>query len=289
MTSNKTQSATPPHINITPIILAGGKGQRLRPLTSATRPKHLLKFCSRHSFLQRTLLRVPNMNPPIIVCEERHITATQKHIYAIGRTNARIIAEPEGKSTAIAIALAANLLKTGTMLVLPCDHAIKNDDKFEQIISTIATIDLSNKIILFGAPITKPCTRFGYIKSRAIHPILNTIDHFIEKPNKASAQSFVKAGNYLWNTGIFLTTASHIFNELQTVHPEITTVAQTAGHRLKNNILTLNEDTFATLPTLSIDRALMEKTKSTYITNLGLKWSDTGTWPSLISSKFSRF
>jgi len=283
--------ATPPNTQITPVLLAGGKGSRLSPLTSSTRPKSLIKFFSRHSFLQKTLLRVPNLAPPIIICEEQQIEPITKQLREIDIQSARFIAEPNGlgRSTAPAIALAAQMALDEILLVLPCDQAIKNEDLFEGRITTAAVIDLSDKLLLFGITPHKPSTRYGYIEAHYGDLTIDVVKGFKEKPDKKTAAAYTKDGRHLWNTGIFLSKATHIMSELQHHQPEMMQTLEHAIHKLEGNTLHLVRDEFARIEPLSIDHALMEKTTSAYVTNLGLKWTDTGTWPSLLLSKFGIF
>ena len=278
-----------------PVLLAGGSGKRLWPLSRKNNPKQYLKLNSLSEFsalqnTQKRLLGIQNLGDPIIICneEERFIAAEQMREIKVKPKS--IILEPEGKNTAPAIALAAlkaiEQNEDPVLLVLSADHEIKNLKRFREVIQVGFHEAKNNKLVIFGVNPTRAETGYGYIEAKDIIDFDSLkaipIKSFIEKPNEKKAKLFLKDKHYLWNSGIFLFKASTIINELKKYNSELIDLCRKALNKSKDfDFQRLDKKFFQKCPNISIDYAVMENTKKAYLLPLDVGWSDIGSWHAL--------
>ena len=274
---------------IAPIILSGGIGKRLWPISRSLHPKQFINLINDTTLFQNTILRLPtNSLNPLIVCNEEHRFLAAEQLRQINKQSNSIILEPFGKNTAPAVALAAihliNKKKDCTLLVLSADHHIKDIKAFHSAIKIAETLAESGKLVTFGVPPTKPETGYGYIEAdlsqKADH---YTIQSFNEKPNLENAQLYLNNGNYFWNSGIFMFKASIYLDELKKLEPEIFSACKKSlsFSATDSDFIRIDNNEFKICPNKSIDYAVMEKTTNSVVVPLNTSWSDIGSWDSL--------
>lgn len=277
---------------IIPVILAGGSGSRLWPLSRSQHPKQLLPLLSTYTLLQETVLRTAEVlecaKTPFVICQQDYKFLVKKQLSDIGVTNPLIALEPVGKNTAPAIAIAAlKLLQQGEdplLLVLPADHFIKEGLSFQAAISEAIPYANDGKLVTFGVQPTHPETGYGYIKGNKQAGF--KIEAFVEKPDMETASAYLAAGDYFWNSGMFFFKASAFLQELQKFTPDILEACKkTLAHsKEEDGFLTLNREYFLQSPADSIDYAVMEKTQNAIVIPLAAGWSDVGSWAQLWST-----
>jgi len=277
-----------------PVILSGGSGTRLWPLSRQSYPKQFLSFAnSDKSMLQETLLRLeglPHLEAPYIVCNNEHRFLIAEQLRAIECQAAKIILEPVARNTAPAVAVAAlEAIKTdknALLLVLSADHVIKDIPAFHQAIAKAEQLARDNYLVTFGISPDKPETGYGYIlRDQAIETVTNsyTIKRFVEKPDLATAEAYVASGEYYWNSGMFLFKAARYIEELEQYAPEILLKSQQSlqNSQQDNDFLRLDKTAFQACPDDSIDYAVMENTDTASVVHLDAQWSDVGAWAAL--------
>lgn len=274
---------------VLPIILSGGSGTRLWPLSRETYPKQFLPLVGEHSMLQSTWLRAAPVagQAPIVVANEEHRFIAAEQLQQLGVKPASILLEPKGRNTAPAIAVAAlEATKDGAdplLLVLPSDHVILDENAFQAAVKVAATAAEQGKLVTFGIRPTSPETGYGYIKASGGDQV-RPVERFVEKPDLATAQGYLSSGEYFWNSGMFLFRASRYLAELRKFQPAIAeacTQAWTAAKR-DADFIRLDKDAFAASPSDSIDYAVMEKTADAVVVPLDAGWSDVGSWSALL-------
>ena len=278
---------------ILPVILSGGSGSRLWPLSRSLYPKQFLSLVTKKTLFQDTILRLPNnTSNPIIICNEAHRFLAAEQLREINKKSSGIILEPTGKNTAPAITLAAiRALKDGKdpiLLVLSADHLIENDESFHKSIEIAKDHANKGKLVIFGVKPRKPETGYGYIEAdTSSKNNYYKIISFKEKPEKNIAEQYIKLGNYYWNSGIFMFKASAYLNEISKFEPEILTACKRSLENIRSDqdFIRLNNDEFLKCISKSIDYAVMEKTKNSIVIPLDTQWSDIGSWASLWESK----
>lgn len=276
---------------IIPVILSGGAGTRLWPLSREMHPKQFLTLINENSLIQNTLKRLTHLtdNPPIVVCNENHRFMVAEQLRQIEYDNAIIILEPESRNTAPAITLAALIAEqrfnNAILLVLPADHFIENQTVFLQTIHTAKPLALESHLLTLGIKPHKAETSYGYIKTAEKFDNSKgyKISKFIEKPDLATAQDFFDSGEYYWNSGIFMFQPNTFLNELKKHAPDILKNCKTAMQFAVNDLDFIRPaaDPFIKCQDISIDYAVMEKTKIGALVPLETKWSDLGSWDKL--------
>ncbi len=278
---------------IVPVILAGGSGTRLWPLSRQLYPKQLIDIYNKNTMLQNTVLRLKgleNAASPIVVCNEEHRFMTAEQLRQIKIDPQAIILEPVGRNTAPAIAIAALKAMENnqdpTLLILPADHAIEKTDIFHDAILLGLETAKQGNLITFGIIPDSPETGYGYIKQGELlkdHTQISKIERFVEKPDLATAQKYLDSGSYTWNSGMFMFKASAIINELETHAPDIIKqsrqVISTGSQDL--DFFRLNLKEFENMTSDSIDYAVMEKTSKGVIIPLDAGWNDMGSFDAL--------
>ncbi len=272
---------------ITPIILAGGSGTRLWPLSRKKLPKQFHKLIYDKTMLQYTLLRLKNanFNKPIIICNKDHKFIVKDQISEID-LKCDILLEPCQKNTAPAIAIASLLIKSDTnLLVLAADHMIENEAIFMKDINSSISHVKQNNIVIFGVKPTIPNTQYGYIEVGSKNGNGFDVISFKEKPSLTLAKQYYKNKCFYWNSGMFFFKKSTFLNELQKYNPEILEVCKKTFKTISNegNFRTFEENQFLKCPDKSIDYAIMEHTKNAIMVPLKTKWSDIGSWQSLMN------
>lgn len=279
---------------VLPVILCGGSGTRLWPLSSSSHPKQLLALVSQHTMLQDTLLRLRSLRietaPPVIVCNERYGSIVAAQAAALGGPVGSVILEPTGRNSAPAVtvaALAARELAGGEqenalLLVLPADHVIGSPEAFAAAVSAAVEPASAGYLTTFGVVPTAPATGYGYIRRGADRAGWSEVAEFVEKPDEATARTYLDSGRYLWNSGMFLFAAGSWLAELRVHAPAMLAACEetlsTAGRA--EGFVRLG-DRFTTCPANSIDYAVMEKTARAAVVPLSAGWSDVGSWSSL--------
>jgi len=278
---------------IIPVVLSGGSGTRLWPLSRKLHPKQFIELIGETTLFQEAVLRLPeSIESPLIICNEEHRFLAAEQLRKINKKPKSIILEPVGKNTAPAIALAA--LKSiqesndAILLVLSADHLIQDIGKFHQAIALATKQAEQNKLVTFGIAPNKIETGYGYIKANiSKNKNYYDIDEFVEKPDYKTAKKYVDSGGYFWNSGMFMFKASVYLSELEKYEPEILSACQkscqTEFHDL--DFIRLNEQEFLKCPSQSIDYAVMEKTKNSSMVILDANWSDVGSWTALWDSQ----
>ncbi len=282
--------------HIVPVILCGGTGTRLWPLSRESYPKQYLSLIQNDSntLLQKTFSRISqikSVQSPIFICNEEHRFIIAEQIRQIGIKEKSIILEPFGRNTAPAIAIAAlEAISKGedpNLLVLAADHYINNEFKFKDAIDTALKASEEGRLVTFGVLPTSPETGYGYIQTDKSIDYNSSdaldVSNFIEKPNKENAKKFISDDRFLWNSGIFMFKASKVLEELDKFAPEIINYCKKA--LAENNIdlefKRLDKKIFKECPNISIDVAIMEKTKVAAVVPLDSGWTDVGSWTSL--------
>jgi len=278
---------------IVPVILSGGSGTRLWPLSRKNYPKQFLSLVNEATLFQDTIMRLPSYaSSPLIVCNEEHRFIVAEQLRQIKSNNKGIILEPIGKNTAPAIAIAAikllNSKEDPLLLVLSADHLIKNIKKFHDSITIASKIAEQGKLVTLGVSPNKPEIGYGYIetKNSDLCSYYN-ITSFTEKPSLESAQKYLDSGNYYWNSGIFIFKASTYLKELEKYEPEIFNICKKSYIKSSKDLdfIRLNNNEFKKCPSKSIDYAVMEKTDAGVVVPFDTAWSDIGSWESLWDSK----
>ena len=269
-----------------PVILSGGSGTRLWPLSRENYPKQLLCLTGEQSLLQQTARRLGNLEnvaPPVFVCNEAHRFLVAEQMRELGRAPADIILEPAGRNTAPALTLAALALRAQhgdvLMLVMPADHVIQDTGKFHEALRAGMKHAAAGHLVTFGIVPTSPETGYGYIRKGKG----DAVSAFVEKPDAETARQYLESGDYYWNSGIFMMLASVWLAELERLRPDILaacTNARSQGSR-DNDFYRVGKDAFLRCPADSIDYAVMEKTDHAVVVPLDAGWSDIGAWPAL--------
>ncbi|MCS3808258.1 mannose-1-phosphate guanylyltransferase/mannose-6-phosphate isomerase [Xanthomonas sp. 4461] len=275
--------------DVLPIILSGGSGTRLWPLSRESYPKQFLPLVGDKSMLQATWLRSAPVagHSPIVVANEEHRFMAAEQLQQLGVKPSAILLEPKGRNTAPAIAVAAlEATRDGTdplLLVLPSDHVIRDEAAFQAAVTVAAAAAEQGKLVTFGIKPTAPETGYGYIKAGA-GTGATAVERFVEKPDLATAQGYLASGEYYWNSGMFLFRASRYLEELRKFHPAIADACQKAWENGKRDadFTRLDKDAFAASPSDSIDYAVMEKTADAVVVPLDAGWNDVGSWSSLL-------
>ena len=273
--------------SIIPVILSGGSGTRLWPLSRQAYPKQFLKLTSDKTLFQETVLRVRTLGAPVIVCNEEHRFLVAEQLRQIKVVAKAILLEPCGKNTAGAIALAASYLEQTDdslrMLVMPADHAMQNSDVFIETVLNADKTAETGGLCTFGIMPSYPETGYGYIKPEDSANLgVSRVAQFVEKPSKEKAQLYISA-NYLWNSGIFLFSVSSFLNELGSHHASVVEHVRESISKAQNDLDFVRPDaeTFSQIESISIDYALMEKTTNAFVAKLSVPWSDVGNFASL--------
>jgi len=279
-----------------PVILSGGAGTRLWPLSREMYPKQLLALTSQYSMLQDTALRLAGIEgarPPIVVCNEAHRFTVAEQLRALDIVPSAILLEPMGRNTAPAVALAAlkalELEAEATMVVAPADHVIRDARVFQQAAGVAAGLAENGKLVTFGIVAYAPETGYGYIRrGDGLGPAF-PVAQFIEKPPMEIAEQFVASGDYFWNSGMFVFKASRYLSELAAFASDILE-ASTAAYRAAKvdlDFMRIDKAAFEACRGQSIDYAVMEKTKEAVVLPLDAGWSDVGSWSSLFDALHS--
>ena len=301
------------HSMILPVILAGGSGSRLWPLSRELYPKQFLNIAGEQSMLQQTLQRLLGLEEylsdrkcadPLIICNEEHRFIAAEQARSANIQHSGILLEPVGRNTAPAITLAAlQALGKSThneqnksdpiLLVLAADHHIANTSEFQQVISRGVDYAKQGKLVTFGITPNAPETGYGYIKQgQPLSPLIQTdtnakeqsahhayaIECFIEKPDQATAEDYIRSEQYLWNSGMFMFRASHYLEELAEHSPEILAACKLALATQNTDLdfIRIDADAFKNSPSDSIDYAVMEKTSHAAVIPMNVGWNDIG-------------
>lgn len=278
---------------IYPVILSGGSGTRLWPLSRAALPKQFLPLLTEHTLFQETLLRldgIPGMAAPLVICNNEHRFLAAEQLLAIEVKPLSLILEPFGRNTAPAVVVAAFAAlakdKQAILLVLPADHLIQDIPSFHVAIQSALDLAQQDKLVTFGITPDEPATGFGYIErgnSLGANEHSFAVARFVEKPDLDTARQFLASGNFFWNSGMFVFKATAYLRELQRHRPDIHQAAQQAWQLsvIDLDFCRLDEQAFAACPSDSIDYAVMERTQDAAMVTVDIGWSDIGSWSSL--------
>jgi mannose-1-phosphate guanylyltransferase/mannose-1-phosphate guanylyltransferase/mannose-6-phosphate isomerase len=276
-------------MKIAPVILSGGGGTRLWPLSTPEKPKQFLALTGDATMFEMTLARAMDRDfftAPIVVANTAHNALVRAQLADVGITDASIIYEPCARNTAPAIALAAlavDDVKT-PLLVMPSDHLIADVAAFHAAIMAALPLVEEGWLVTFGIEPTAPETGYGYIRiGEELGAGVNRVERFVEKPDAATAQAMIDAGNHAWNGGIFLFRADIYLGALASLAPDILAAAQTAMAKAShdNGAIHPDADTFAASPADSVDYAVMEKADRVAVAPVNIGWSDVGSWDAL--------
>ncbi|TYT26933.1 mannose-1-phosphate guanylyltransferase/mannose-6-phosphate isomerase [Luteimonas viscosa] len=274
--------------NLHPVLLSGGSGTRLWPLSREAYPKQFLPLAGEETMLQDTWRRVAPLASaaPIVVANEEHRFLAAEQLRLVGVEHARIVLEPAGRNTAPAIAAAAlQALADGgdpLLLVLPSDHVVRDAGGFRAAVQAAIPAAEAGALVTFGIVPSAPETGFGYIQAAAGEGVRDVL-RFVEKPDAATAQSYLDAGGYFWNSGMFLFRASRYLAELERFRPDIAAAVRKAfdAATRDGDFIRLDRDAFAASPSDSIDYAVMEKTGDARVLPVDIGWNDVGSWSAL--------
>jgi mannose-1-phosphate guanylyltransferase / mannose-6-phosphate isomerase len=278
---------------IVPVVMSGGSGSRLWPLSRELYPKQLLNLCSDRSMLQETVARFagrPEFDAPIIVANQEHRFIIAEQLRQIGVAPRAIVLEPEGRNTAPACAVAALMAAAddpdAVLLVLPADHLIRDVPSFIAAAEQAACAAAAGRLVTFGIRPTSAETGYGYIRKGDPLPGLGevrTVAAFVEKPDAARAAAWVASGEYLWNGGMFMFPATVLLSELERLAPAVLeSVRPAVANAVRDlDFLRLDPAAFAACPSISIDYAVMEKTDIAAVAPCDMGWTDVGSWSAL--------
>jgi mannose-1-phosphate guanylyltransferase/mannose-6-phosphate isomerase len=280
-----------------PVVLSGGSGTRLWPLSREMYPKQLLPLVSDGTMLQETLARTRGMSAvgaPIVVCNEQHRFLVAEQLLEAHANAQSIVLEPVGRNTAPAVAIAAMAAIAATpekdvrgadpvLLVLPADHVIRDLKAFQAAVVVGRREAEQGKLVTFGVVARTPETGYGYIRRAEGAGPAYAVAQFVEKPNLATAREYVESGRYFWNSGMFMFKASTVLDELRRLAPDVYSACAQAFTAAKSDLdfTRLPAEDFAKCPNISIDYALMEKTQHAVVVPLDAGWSDVGSWSAL--------
>ncbi|HUF74593.1 MAG TPA: sugar phosphate nucleotidyltransferase [Gammaproteobacteria bacterium] len=295
---------------IVPVILCGGSGTRLWPLSTPEMPKQFLSLVSERSLFQETLLRLDGLaglGNPIVVCNALHRGLVADQLAEIGAKARAIVLEPAGRNTAPAIGVAAGIASIGpvagsgsagsgsdpggsdpgpvpgpVLLVLPADHVIADAEAFRAAVRHAVRAAGAGKLVTFGIVPTRPETGYGYIEQRADEGGWSIVTRFVEKPDLKTAREYLESGRFLWNSGMFVFGADMYLDELARYAPAIHAASEkaVAGMRKNGDVYELGSE-FLASPSDSIDYAVMEKTERAAVVPLDAGWNDVGSWEAL--------
>jgi mannose-1-phosphate guanylyltransferase / mannose-6-phosphate isomerase len=308
------ESASP---SLLPVLLSGGSGTRLWPLSRESYPKQLLPLVDHRSMLQATVARLQGLDvkggidPPLVICSEAHRFIVARQLQELGVVPGALILEPVGRNTAAAVAVAALQARAGggdpILLVLPADHVITDEKGFREAVRRAIPAASAGYLVTFGIAPRAPETGYGYIR---VGPVLegcgtevrgdapdagptgeagdtgsacHAVDRFVEKPDAATAAAYLAEGGYVWNSGMFLFRAGRYLEELAAHRPEILAACEAAmdSARVDLDFLRLDEAAFASAPSESLDVAVMERTERAAVLPVSFGWSDVGSWRAL--------
>ena len=278
-----------------PVILSGGSGSRLWPLSRESYPKQFLPLASKYSMLRETLERLrglAELAQPIVVCNEQHRFLVAEQLLEMQSTPNSIVLEPEGRNTAPAVAIAALAAieqdRDALLLILPADHVIEDIATFHRSLNVASESARQGKLVTFGIVPTSPETGYGYIKasesydsSQAVKAL--PVEQFVEKPDLTTAESYLSSGDYFWNSGMFMFTASSYLDELKQHAPEMLSLCEQAYSESNRDMdfVRLEQEAFMRIKGDSIDYAVMEKTAQCVVVPLDAGWNDIGSWSAL--------
>jgi mannose-1-phosphate guanylyltransferase / mannose-6-phosphate isomerase len=277
---------------IYPVILSGGSGTRLWPLSRASLPKQLLALHGERTMIQETALRsaLPGAAAPLLLCSEAHRFLVAEQMQQVGLSPRAIVLEPMGRNTAPAAAVAALMTAEddpqGVIVLLPSDHVVRDAKAFGEAVAIAAKAAGEGHIVTFGMAPTGPETGYGYVhRGPRIEKLdgAHRVQRFVEKPDAETAKAYIADGGYFWNSGMFVFRADVLLEDLRLHAPDVLAAAREALAKAKRDtdFVRLDADAFAGAPNISIDYALMEKTDRAAIVPCAIGWSDVGAWSAL--------
>jgi len=276
------------NVKLMPVIMAGGSGSRLWPLSRQLKPKQFLSLTEDGmSMLQVTARRLEGLPvyPPLLICNEQHRFLAAEQLRQLNLPEAQILLEPVGRNTAPAIALAAlHAIADGAdpiLLVLAADHMIQDVQAFQSSIRTALPLAESGSLVTFGIVPTHPETGYGYVKKgKAVSDGGYAVSCFVEKPDLGTAKEYLNSGDYFWNSGMFMLRASRYLEELKKFRPDIYDICERAlAVSVRDmDFIRIDSETFSACPDDSIDYAVMEKTSDAVMVPMNAAWSDIGSW-----------
>ncbi len=274
---------------IIPVIMSGGSGTRLWPLSRQAKPKQFLPLYTEQSLLQETIARLAGIHcqSSLVICNEEHRFLVAEQLRQIDQ-KACILLEPAGRNTAAAIALAAfKAVENGhnpILLVLAADHLIEETHRFQQCVTQAVHAASLGYLVTLGIVPNKPETGYGYIeKGQQINEDIYQVNRFVEKPDEVTAQTYILSGDYYWNSGMFVFAAQTYLEQLQAFRPDIYTACKKAMEHqtVDMDFIRIDKEAFIACPSESVDYAVMEKTKKAVMIPLDAGWTDIGSWSAL--------